>query len=84
MQAMPEAKYYSMVEGVLRAKGIVHIALELGISGVSDNKIILHTDSSAAKSHVSRLGFGRMRDIQVKHLWLQKEVADQKLVSCFV
>jgi hypothetical protein len=37
-------------------------------------KIILGTDSSAAKSFVSRRGLGKMRHIEIRDLWLQKEV----------
>ena len=32
------------------------------------------TDSSAAKSFVSRGGLGKMRHIEIRDLWLQKEV----------
>ena len=39
----------------------------------------LGTDSSAAKSFVCRRGLGRMRHLEIRDLWLQKEVADGKL-----
>ena len=32
------------------------------------------TDSSAAKSFVSRRGLGKMRHLEIRDLWLQKEV----------
>ena len=34
------------------------------------------TDSSAAKSFVSRRGLGKMRHLEIRDLWLQKEVRD--------
>ena len=68
-----------MVEAVTRAKGLRNLAVELGFVEVS-NTIQLGTDSSAAKSFVSRRGLGRMRHLEIKDLWLQKEVADGKLV----
>ena len=34
----------------------------------------LYTDSSAAKSFVSRRGLSRMRHVEVKELWLQEVV----------
>ena len=69
---------YSMIEGVTRAKGSLSLAKELGFVGLS-NVLKLGTDSSAAKSFVSRRGLGKMRHIEIRDLWLQKEVADGKL-----
>ena len=37
------------------------------------------TDSSAAKSFASRRGVGKMRHIEIRDLWLQKEVAEGKV-----
>ena len=67
-----------MVEGVTRAKGLFSLASELGYGEMS-NVVHLGTDSSAAKSFVSRRGLGRMRHLEVRDLWLQKEVLDGKL-----
>ena len=44
------------------------------------NVVHLGTDSSAAKSFVSRRGLGRMRHLEIRDLWLQKEVAEGKVV----
>ena len=70
---------YAMVEGITRAKGLVNLARELGFGGVS-TVVRLGTDSSAAKSFVCRRGLGRMRHLEIRGLWLQKEV----LESCRV
>ena len=74
-----EAELYAMVEGVCRAKGMMSSAWELGFRGLS-NVVRLGTDSSAAKSFVNRRGLGKMRHLQIRDLWLQKEVAEGNLV----
>ena len=73
-----EAEFYGMIEGVTRAKGLLSLALELGFGELS-NVVHLGTDSSAAKSFVSRRGLGKMRHIEIRDLWLQKEVRDGKV-----
>ena len=52
-----------------------HALRELGV----ELKILLGTDSSAGKSFASRRGLGKMRHIEIRWLWLQKEVADGKI-----
>ena len=37
------------------------------------------TDSTAAKSVVSRRGLGKMRHIEIRDMWLQKEVCEGKV-----
>ena len=38
------------------------------------------TDSSAAKSFVGRQGRGKMKHLEIRYLWLQKEVRDGKVI----
>ena len=73
-----EAEYYSMVEGVLRARSLQTIGAEIGMPEI-DKEIILETDSSAAKSFVSRRGLGKMRHMEARFLWLQGEVLKKKV-----
>ena len=68
-----EAEFYAMVDGVIKGKWMVTIARELGF-GEMKSKIVIGTDSSAAKSFVARRGMGRMRHIEVRDLWLKEEV----------
>ena len=70
-----EVELYGMVEGATRAKRLVSLARELGFRELRQG-IWLGTDSTAAKSFVCRRGLGRMRHLQVRDLWLQKEVRD--------
>ena len=70
-----EAEFYSMVEAVTRAKGLLTLAAELGLGGLS---VVVHlgTGSNAAKSFVSRRRFGKMRHLEIMDLWLQKEIRE--------
>ena len=74
-----EAEFYGMIEGATRAKGLLSLAGEMGFGGLS-NVVYLGTDSSAAKSFVSRRGLIKMRHIEIRDLWLQKEVKEGKVV----
>ena len=67
-----------MVEAVTRAKGLKSLASELGFENLS-NVVHLGTDSSAAKSFVCRRGLGKMRHLEIRDLWLQKEVMEGRL-----
>ena len=74
-----EAEFYAMIEAVTRAKGLLSLASEMGFQGLS-NVVHLGTDSSAAKSFVSRRGLGKMRHIEIRDLWWQKEVLEGKVL----
>ena len=73
-----EAEFYAMIEGVTRAKGLISIARELGFTDISE-VVKLSTDSEAAKQFVKRRGLGKMKHIQIKDLWLQKEAREGRL-----
>ena len=73
-----EAEFYAMIEAVVRSKGLKSLAQELGFRKVS-NVVWLGTDSSAAKSFVCRRGLGKMRHIEIRDLWLQKEAREGRL-----
>ena len=73
-----EAELYGMIDGVTRSRGLVSLASELGCGKLS-NVIKIATDSSAAKSFISRRGVGRMRHLAIRDLWLQKEVREGRV-----
>ena len=75
-----EAEYYTMVEETIKAEGVQTVAREIGLLLDSNVPISLFTDSSAAKSFVSRRGLGRMRHVATRELWLQEEVLSRRLV----
>ena len=68
-----------MIEGVTRDKGLLSLAGEMGFEGLS-HVVYLGTDSSAAQSFVSRRRSGKMRHIEIRDLWLQKEVKEGKVI----
>ena len=73
-----EAEFYAMIEAVLRAKGVVNTMIELGFE--VQHELQLHTDSSAAKSFVSRKWLGKMKHLEIRDLWRQREVALGKVM----
>lgn len=64
-----------MVDAATRAMGLRTLAEELGV----ECKIVLHMDSSGAKSMASRRGVGKVRHIETKWLWLQAAVAEGRI-----
>ena len=74
-----EAEFYAMIEAAIRGKGILNIMQEIGF--VVTERIQLFTDSSAAKSFVSRTGLGRMKHLEIRDLWLQREVGLGKVLA---
>ena len=74
-----ETEFYAMVEAVTRAKGLLTLAKEMGLEELS---LVVHlgTDSNAAKSFVNRRGLGKMRHLEIRDLWLQKEIREGKVL----
>ena len=73
-----EAEFYAMIEAVIRAKGVLNVMKEIGFT-VAEH-VQLFTDSSAAKSFVSRKGLGKMKHLEIRDLWLQREVGLGKVI----
>ena len=73
-----EAEFYAAVEGVTRAKGLSSLCREMGYGDLSD-MCKCNVDSSAAKSFINRRGLGKMRHIDIRDLWLQKEAREGRL-----
>ena len=71
-----EAEYYAMVKGAIEGLGMQTLARDLWWSLA----LRLHVDSSAAKAIASRQGMGKIRHLEVRHLWLQQVVREGKLV----
>ena len=70
-----EAEFYALVEGTVKAMGLASCARELGL----DPRIRLWTDSSSAKSFVSRRGLGIIRHTDTKWLWMQEAVSRKQV-----
>ena len=54
----------------------------LSEQSLADKKVIikLGVDNSAAKSFVPRRGYGRMKHLELRDLWIQKEIGDGKVI----
>ena len=66
-----EAEYNADVKASSIGLGFVSL---LGDLGVSDIKLSVHTDSSAAIGIANRTGLGKVRHLAVHLLWLQEKV----------
>jgi hypothetical protein len=73
-----EAEYYAMVEAATRGAGLRSMLGEIGIGLFGCTE--LSSDSSAARSFASRRGVGKMRHLEVRHLWLQEEVSNHRVL----
>ena len=73
-----EAEFYALIDAVLRAKWARSVLSELGVSVSPVAEA--WTDSSAAKSFVSRRGLGKMRHLELRDLWLQREVGEGRVL----
>ena len=58
-----EVEFYVMIEGVMRAKGLISLANESGFEELQ-NVMELGTDSKAAKRFVCRRGLRKMRHLE--------------------
>jgi hypothetical protein len=70
-----EAELVSMSTGVVEAKLAQTLCKELTL----DRELHLHSDSAAGIASVSKRGFGRLRHLDIKQLWLQEEVRAGRL-----
>ena len=73
-----EAEFYALIDAVLRAKWMQTVLRELGVPVSSVAEAC--TDSSAARSFVSKRGLGKMRHVELRNLWLQREVGDGQVI----
>ena len=65
-----EAEYYCIVKGASVGLGIRSVLRDLGFNV----RLVVHTDSSAAKGMASRKGLGEVRHVEVNQLWVQEKV----------
>ena len=71
-----EAEFYALLKGVVEALGFHAVAEELGV--------VLRTarvgsDSTAAKAAASRHGLGKLKHLELKHLWVQEAVRTRRV-----
>ena len=67
-----ESEFYALVKASSTGLGLQSLLGDWGIS----LPLVVMSDSSAARGHVSRRGLGKMRHIQTRYLWLQERVGE--------
>mgnify|MGYP003320391562 CR=1 FL=1 len=72
-----EAEFYSVLKGTVEALGLSALAEELGFELRVPR---VGTDSTAAKGAASRHGLGKLKHLELKHLWIQELVRARRVV----
>ena len=70
-----EAEYYGLTKAACLGIGAISLCKDFHIV----LKLIVYTDSSAAKGIVARRGLGKLRHLDVQVLWLQERVQRKHL-----
>merc|ERR1711873_396536 len=70
-----EAEYYGIVKGSSVGLGARSLLSDLGCSV----RVVVFTDSSAAKGMASRKGLGKVRHVEVNQLWVQQKVGNGEI-----
>ena len=65
-----EAELHGISKSGTNSLGVQAVANDMGIQ----LDVVIHTDASAAMGIVRRRGLGRIRHLDVTHLWLQERV----------
>ena len=73
---MGEAEYYALVTGSAEGLGIESLANDMGYNL---KVTVIWTDSNTARSLASRRGLGKMRHVELRYLWVQDMVKDNRL-----
>ena len=70
-----EAEYYALVTACAEGLGLRSVLQDMGIP----SKVRVWTDSSAAKAISSRRGLGRLRHVELRYLWVQELIAEERV-----
>ena len=73
-----EAVYHAMLRGAAEALGLRATAEELGFRFKLAPRV--GSDSSAARSAASRHGLGKLKHVELKHLWVQETIRQGRVV----
>jgi len=71
-----EAEYYSLASGAIECLGVLSLLKEAGAPCSGQ----LRCDSSSGRALALREGFGRMKHVDVKMLWLQQVLSSGRLM----
>ena len=70
-----EAEMYAAASGASESEGFVSLLKDLG----HEMKTVLAIDEKATENTLHRQGTGRLKHIDVAHLWMQDEVRSKRL-----
>ena len=70
-----ESEYYALIKGGSVGLGLQSLLQDFGLSV----RVVVESDSNAAKGTVNRQGLGKARHIQTRYLWIQERIARQDL-----
>ena len=70
-----EAEYYGAVKGASQALGLTAMLQDMGVQST----IEIRVDASAAIGIATRRGLGKVRHIELNELWLQEQVARERI-----
>ena len=70
-----ESEYYALVHGAAHGLGCQAYLKDLGL----DLRLVIESDSNAARALASRKGLGKQRHVQTRFLWLQDQGAMRSL-----
>jgi hypothetical protein len=71
-----EAEYYALSSGAAETLGVVSLLQELQLPCIGQ----LHCDSSSGRALACRTGFGRVKHVDIRLLWLQEVIASGRLL----
>jgi hypothetical protein len=68
-----EAEFVAISQGLVEGKAVQSLAKELG----AEMPLTICTDSSSARALSMRRGFGRLKHLEVRSLWVQQEFKEK-------
>ena len=72
-QSSGESEFYGNVSGISAACGLQRALEHFGVK----TKMVLESDSSAARAVLSRTGVGKIRHLAVSDLWVQEKLREK-------
>ena len=70
-----EAQLYAFTKGAAQGLGLMALLANFGITV----EVAVHTGASAAIGVVRRAGFGKLRHLNVRYLWLQDQAKNKAI-----
>ena len=72
-----EAEFYALLKGSVEALGLSAVAEELDLEFAAPR---VGSDASAARGMAARHGLGKVKHLELKHLWVQEAVRAKRIV----